>query len=117
MGLESDYDEILTDTCSVDYFSTFGTLGAMTWSTSTRTTHHCRVEYRQHQVRGSDGRTVVASHTVYIGRTTTGGVAPTMTVRDRLVLSDSTSALPLILAVDRNPDEASSEHHVAVHCG
>ena len=117
----TDY-HFLTDTCSVDPFSTFGTFGAITYSTASRTTHYCRVEYRQHQVRTPDGRTEVASMTVYVGGQTTGGSPPTLTIRDRLVLStqavpNSTSAIPLILAVDRTPDQAGILHHVAVHCG
>ena len=76
-------------------------------------TYPCRVEGKQHLVKGGDGRDVLARTIVYVSPTSTGGT-PSIGLQDKVVLPDTSVAK--LLAVDTLRDLDGVSHQV-LHTG
>ena len=77
------------------------------------TTYPCRVEGKQHLVKGGDGRDVLARTVVYVAPTSTGGI-PVIALQDKIVLPDTSVAKLLAIDTLRDLDGVS---HIVLHCG
>ena len=86
--------------------------GDPSFSTSA-TTYPCRVEGKQHLVKGGDGRDVLASMVVYVAPTSTGGI-PVIALQDKIVLPDTSVAKLLAIETPRDLEGVS---HLALWCG
>jgi len=86
--------------------------GDPSFSTSA-TTYPCRVEGKQHLVKGGDGRDVLASMVVYVAPTSTGGI-PVIALQDKIVLPDTSVAKLLAVDTLRDLDGVS---HLVLHVG
>ena len=80
----------------------------------TATTHKARYVANQHMTVDSMGRETLANGTVWLGKTSTGGV-PNLGVKDQLTLPDS--SVPVLLNVETFVDAAGDTHHQVAHLG
>lgn len=102
----SDFTDLMPHTVSHSELASRDEYGAPTYGTETDYT--ARVLYKQQKVVRSDGREVLARGVMWIAGT------PTIDPEDRITLPDDST--PVILAVERVPDE-SGIHHVKVYFG
>lgn len=113
-------DDLLRDTVRVQTFSTVSDYGTPSWgSSSDAVTYRARVDWQEHKVVGADGQEAVARMTIYLGQTSSGGAVPSMTSKDRVIMSHSSasSELPRVLTVDRWIDPESTTHYfLGIHC-
>lgn len=123
MPIGHDFDDLLWDRVYVGPFSTFSAYGTPTYTSSSDWLNYtCLVEHTRHKVTGPDGEDVVANSYVYIGPTTSGGLPPQLSPKDKLVLSASwgttgdLSANPRLITADRYADESSGRYAAVAHC-
>ena len=115
MAYDQDFDELLWDAVTVNVFSTVSAYGTPSYSTSA-STYDALVEWEEHKVLNSEGQEVLARGRVFIGQTTTGGVPPLLTPKDRLTLSASWgSAVPRIVTAETYADESSGRYMTVAH--
>lgn len=116
MALETDFDDLMWDTVTVNVFSTQAAYGLPSVA-STGVIYQAYVAGTQKLVRGADGQTIMSALTVYIGKSSTGGDPPALTVRDQLTLSDATT--PRLIAVDSMADDHASTtpYCMVAYCG
>lgn len=113
--MDQDLRALFTETVTVYAWAADTVYGAPSYSTS-GTAYPARLDRRNRLVAGKDGRQLVATTTVYLAPTSTGGL-PSLTARDRLVWSASTGEPLELLSWEKLYDEAGSAHHVAAYCG
>ena len=82
--------------------------------TGTATTHKARYVGNQHMTVDSQGRETLANGTVWLGKTSTGGL-PSLAVTDRLTLPSGSN--PVLLNVETFVDDAGDTHHQVAHLG
>lgn len=123
MPIGADFSDMLWDRVSVLTFSTFSAYGTPSYgSSSGAISYTCYVQHGRHKVVGPNGEDLVANSTLYIGPTSSGGLPPQLSPRDRLVLSASwgsssdASANPRLITVDRYADESSGRYVTVAHC-
>lgn len=123
MPIGHDFDSMLWDRAYVGPFSTFSAYGVASYTSSSGwLSYRCLVQHGRHKVTGADGEEVAANTYVYLGPTSSGGLPPELSPKDRLILSASwgttseATALPRLIAVDRYADESSGRYAVVAHC-
>lgn len=123
MPIGNDFNDILWDRVYHGPFSTFSAYATPSYTSSSGWLNHiCLVEHGRHRVVGADGEEVVANSWIYIGPTTSGGLPPQVSPKDKLVLSASwgttgeLSANPRLIAAEWYADDSSSRYATVVHC-
>jgi hypothetical protein len=102
MAYESDFDELMTQTLTLEPRSAVDKYGEESYGAAVSVT--CRIVGMPKMVRAADGREVVSN-----GHAFTSGPSGA-TVTDRLTLPDSTH--PVIIRVDSFPDEDGPHHDI-----
>ena len=114
--LEADFLEMMTDTVTINVFSTVSAFGTASYSTSA-STYAAYVQWGEHKVIGSEGQEATANLTVFIAGTSSGGAPPQLSVKDRIALSANWDSIqPRILSVERFADDSSSRYATVAHC-
>ena len=114
--LEADFLEMMTDTVTINVFSTVSAFGTASYSTSA-STYAAYVQWGEHKVTGSEGQEATARLQVFIAGTSSGGAPPQMSVKDRITLSAEWSSItPRPISVERLADDSSSRYATVVHC-
>ena len=112
--------DFMRDTVTIQTFSTVSAWGTPSYgSSSDATVYRAWLERGEHKVTGADGEEAVANLAIYVGQTTAGAAVPSLTVKDRVILSDSSSstAIPRPLKVERWVDVESTQNYLTViHC-
>lgn len=122
MPIGQDFADFLWDRVTVSPFSSFSAVGMPVYSSSAASTYTGLVQYGRHKVTKADGEEVPANVYVYLGPTSSGGLPPALTPKDKLTLSaqwgssSDPNASPRLISVDRYADESSGRYVVVAHC-
>ena len=112
--------DFFRDTVTLQTFSTVGAYGNQAYASSSgATVYRAYLERGEHKVKAADGTEAVATLAIFLGQTTSGGSVPSPSVKDRFILSDSSSStnLPRPLSIERWIDPESTQNYLAVvHC-
>ena len=112
--------DFFQDTVTLQTFSTVGSYGNQSYASSSgATVYRAYLERGEHKVIAADGTEAVATLAIFLGQTTSGGSVPSPSVKDRFILSDSSSStnLPRPLSIERWIDPESTQNYLAVvHC-
>ena len=104
MSFESEFDELMNDTVTIQPRSSTNSYGQRTWGSSTSYTG--RVSFQTRLMRGADGRERVSSGRVYLR----GAYAISTDAK----LTLPSGATPVISSVETFSDEDGA-HHTTVH--
>jgi hypothetical protein len=113
--MDAELRALFPETVTVHAWTGDSAYGAPAFA-STGTAYPARLERATRRVVNGEGRQVVATTTVYLAPTSTGGL-PSLSVRDRLVWGASTAEALPVLAWERYADESGAWHHVEAYCG
>lgn len=104
MSIESDFDEMMNDTVTIQARSSTNSYGQRTWGSTT--SYNGRVSYQTRLMRGADGRERVSSGRVYMN----GAYAISTDAK----LTLPSGATPVISSVETFTDQ-NGDHHTTVH--
>lgn len=105
MSIDTEFDEMMNDTITVQDVQSLDQYGRHTWATGVE--YEGRVSYQTRLIRGMDGREKVSSGRVYIF-----GVIDPISPDAKLTLPSG--ATPIISAVETLTDE-TGYHHTVIH--
>jgi hypothetical protein len=108
MSFETEFLDLMTDTVTVNTFSTWDAYGKPSHSTAS-SSYSARVVKIHKLVRTPDGTEKLATTLAWIA--STGFISP----NDKITLPDGTS--PVILTADAYPDEDGRFHHIKILFG
>lgn len=110
MSWEREFLDLMPSSVTVAHLASRSVTGTVTYTT-TASTYRARIVQKQHQVRDSQGNTVMAAAVMWIA--STGTINATDRIR---IPAGSGSTAPPILAVESFPDEDGT-HHYKIHLG
>lgn len=100
MTIETDFLELMTQTCTVEPFSSNNEYGEPSFGTAV--SYSCRTVHKTNLIRTIENKEITS-----IAQTWIYG-SPGISPKDRITLPDGTT--PKILRVDRFPDENGNHH-------